>query len=579
MTVRPLAALSRIVLVAAVLGAAALVLAPAEGLRGFLSWALEPAGGRIELTARSLLELRLIAAAAAAILGAGAAFLRYRPAAATRLAEAARRLLRSLGRDLGRFAGDRPALAAGAAGVLLRLAFLGVPVRHDEAKTFFSFVAKPFLEGLSNYYVPNNHILHTLLAHLAWRLFGDAPEALRLPAFLAGCALLPLTYLVGRRLFERRTALWATALTAAAPPLVDYATDARGYSLVGALALAAFWVLAGRQHQPLAWAAAAGLGALGFFAVPVMVLPLAALFLHRLLVAKPAERLGTLGRCLLAGTASVALAGALYLPAILRSGVKSLLANPYLDPRPLPEVIASIPGLLLAHLRYLTAGQWPAMALLLVPLLALLLPADHRFGRARRLFLAILLAALGVLVLQRVLPKERTWLSLTPLLLMCVSRAALELRLLAIRRRRPLLSWLAPVLTTALAAAVFAGNVTSANIECPEAESFARRIAGSPAPGAPVLTATPAAGPLRFYLFRQGFRMESFLWATTPPQPAPADGPLFVVVRRGAFTPAELGLAGLEGFRELASGPTSSLWLREGAGPRAPPSDVSFAPP
>ncbi len=237
MAARPLAALARIALVAALLGAAALALTPADALRGFLSWVLEPAGGRVELTARSLLELRLIGAAAAAILGGVAAFLRYRPAPAARLAAAARRLGRSLGR---RPAALRPATArrsrpAPPAVVAVRLAFLGAPMRHDEAKTFLSFVAKPLLEGLSNYYVPNNHILHTVLAHLAWRLFGDAPQVLRgCPPSLAGCALLPLAWLVGLRLFEKRSAMWAAALVAACPPLVDYATDARGYSLVGA---------------------------------------------------------------------------------------------------------------------------------------------------------------------------------------------------------------------------------------------------------------------------------------------------------------------------------------------------------
>lgn len=559
-------------LLLAAVSAALLALGPAFLWRDALSWVLAPQGGNADPSPGTLLQLRLLAGGAALLLAAGALLLRRPPASLRRWEADARSLAASLALELRRLAADRAALAAIAVGVALRLAFLGAPMRHDEAKTFFSFISKSFFEGLSNYYVPNNHVLHTLLAQVAFRLFGDAPPALRLPAFLAGCALLPLTYLAGRRLFERRTALWATALAAAAPPLVDYATDARGYSLVGAFALAAFWVLAGRERRPAAWAAVALLGALGFFAVPVMIVPLAALFLHRLFVAKPGSRLPVFGRTLATGAACVSLAGTLYLPVLLRSGVRALLANPYLDPRPLPEVVTSIPGLLVAQLDYLSGDSRLVLAGVLLLLLALLLPVHRGLNRPRRLFAALLGAALGVMLLQRVLPKERTWLALVPLLLLVLSRAALELRLLATRRRvfRP---WLAPVAALVLAAAFFAGDLTSANDECPEAEGFARRIAA--APGVPVLTATPAAGPLRYYLFRLGYRLDGFLWATSPPRPAPAAGPLFVVVRRGTFGPAELGLEDLRGFREIAAGPTSSLWLRDAAAS----SDVSFAPP
>jgi hypothetical protein len=87
-----------------------------------------------------------------------------------------------------------------------------------------------------------------------------------------------------------------------------------------------------------------------------------------------------------------------------------------------------------------------------------------------------------------------------------------------------------------------------------------------------VLTDTPAAGPLRFYLLRRGFPAARFVWATNPPRSAPADRLLFLVIRRGAFTARDLGLISLEGAELEAEGPTSALWRR-------PPSDVSFAPP
>ncbi len=75
--------------------------------------------------------------------------------------------------------------------IVLRLAFLSQPMRFDEAFTFLRFVSKPLSEGLTNYSEPNNHLFHTLLVHIVYSLFGDSSWVIRLPALLAGIALVP----------------------------------------------------------------------------------------------------------------------------------------------------------------------------------------------------------------------------------------------------------------------------------------------------------------------------------------------------------------------------------------------------
>lgn len=563
----------------AVLLAAGLLLAfaPAGWLRGRLA-SLAP-DGEVELLTAELLR-RLRFAAAAGLLAP--AFLlwaswRRRPAienAAARLAAASSRLSRSLGRDLRRLAGWRPALAICLLGFLVRLVYLGAPMRHDEAKTFFAFVARPLSDAISNYYVPNNHILHTLLAHLSWRLFGDAPEVLRLPAFLAGCGLVPLTFLAGLRLFERRSATWAAALVALCPPLIDYSTDARGYTLVAAAALASFWILTGRDRQPLAWAATAVLGALGLFAVPVMAFPLGALLLHRCLAAPPARRARNLGYAAATAAACLALATLLYLPAVARSGARQVIGHPYLKPLPALEVLSGLPELIAVQAHFLVAGV-PKAAVFLLPLGALLFPAPRQFRRSRRLLAAVFLAAFALTLAQRVLPLERTYLALAPLVLLAAARAGSELTLLLGSPRRP---WLAPAAAFVLAAALLTFR-PDANRECPEADFLAQVIVGRRVEGAQVLTGTPVAGPLRFYLTRRRFS-GPLLWARQPPEPPPP-GPLFLAIRPGSFTAAELGVTDLEDFRLIATGPTALLYLRRGPLPAASAaaSDVSFAPP
>ena len=117
-------------------------------------------------------------------------------------------------------------------GAVLRMRFLFEPMAFDEADTFISFASKPIYLGLSLYSTPNNHIFHTLLMHIAWRLFGDQEWAIRLPVLLAGILLIPVTYCAGRVLYGKHSALIAAALVTAASPLVSYSVNARGYILV-----------------------------------------------------------------------------------------------------------------------------------------------------------------------------------------------------------------------------------------------------------------------------------------------------------------------------------------------------------
>ena len=163
----------------------------------------------------------------------------------------------------------------------LRIAYLDVPLRYDEATTYNNFVAKPLHVALANYSTPNNHLLHTFLAKVSVTLFGSEPWAIRLPALLAGIALVPATFALTRAYHGRLAALLAAALVAASSTLVEYSTNARGYTLV-ALATVLVLIAAVRaleRDSAGAWAVVAATGSLGLYAVPVMVYPLGGAFL------------------------------------------------------------------------------------------------------------------------------------------------------------------------------------------------------------------------------------------------------------------------------------------------------------
>ncbi|HSL72294.1 MAG TPA: glycosyltransferase family 39 protein, partial [Longimicrobiales bacterium] len=93
-------------------------------------------------------------------------------------------------------------------------------------------MSKPFYVALSDYSVPNNHLLSTALIRVSYLAFGAEPWVLRLPAMMAGILTIPVSYFAARALFGRSSALLCAALVATVPQLVLYSAAARGYALI-----------------------------------------------------------------------------------------------------------------------------------------------------------------------------------------------------------------------------------------------------------------------------------------------------------------------------------------------------------
>src|SRR5204863_5259896 len=124
---------------------------------------------------------------------------------------------------------------------------------------------------------PNNHVFYSLLAKTTSSLAAWQPWALRLPAAVAGIAIIPLTWAVGRRYADRETALLGAALAGASTPLILYSTNARGYSLVVVLFLCLLLYADRLRDTPTirGYGVFAMLSALGLYTIPVMFYPIA----------------------------------------------------------------------------------------------------------------------------------------------------------------------------------------------------------------------------------------------------------------------------------------------------------------
>jgi hypothetical protein len=422
-------------------------------------------------------------------------------------------------------------------GIAVRLGFLFRSMQLDEAYTYNEYAAKPVLDGLSWYTLPNNHLLNTLLVHAATALFGNERWAVRLPAFAAGVLLIPATFAMVSRLRGPSAALLAAALVAASEPLVDYSTNARGYTLVclfTVLLASQAWRIMADGGGAWDWARFTVLPALGFFAIPIMLYPYVGIVLWLVIASRwpgPEGRKFTpvrLDRLIASGVFAAILIVVPYLPALIRTGLARVVANPYVSPMPFDQVLRGLPrSLVLAWL------QWNRDVPRLLAVLFVLAWATTLVGlltgRRRRacgapsgLFLTVIGASVSVALVQRVVPYDRVWLFALPMYAGCVaeglSRAIARLPGLvpdagvedqtgrATKRHAVLAVLLCAGLASLVARGESLGPKTWLTLH--HADAMARLLKPILRPVDGVVALSPCDAPLKYEFLRQGVPAE-----------------------------------------------------------------------
>ena len=153
---------------------------------------------------------------------------------------------------------------------------LDSPLTFDETTTLIHHGFSSLGEIASTYDDPNNHVLHTLALGVVHRVSGWSMVAFRLPAFASFCLLLPAVWWFARKEYGPTAAAFATAFVGMSPLLVEYATHARGHTLLLLLFMAALLCgrsLARKPDRWALWALWAAALALGFYTVLLMVFP------------------------------------------------------------------------------------------------------------------------------------------------------------------------------------------------------------------------------------------------------------------------------------------------------------------
>ena len=392
-------------------------------------------------------------------------------------------------------------------GTGIRVLFLFQPIALDEATTYVYYASQPLPLALSDYSAPNNHLFHTLLVHLVTR-FGSEEWIIRLPAFLAGIAIIPATYAVGKRLYSENAGLLAAVLVAASSALIEYSTNARGYTLVTLFTLLLILTatsLLERESRRL-WGLFVILSALGFYTIPTMLYPFVSIAVWLGLIFVARRKKQQLFSLLSAGSATAALTLLLYLPVFVRSGAEAVIGNVFVQPlawqdftRALSDALARtwqlwnqdfpfflqmilLGGVVIALLAHRRTSQFP------IPLFAV----------------ALLVSALLVLVGQ-VAPFARVWLWLLPLYLLTASAG-----MIWVIRCLRLASAFIPVMAVLLCAGICA-NVAIVRGEKPfgdvaiepDAENVVLFLREHIPPEADY-TVVPVSAPLVYYFIQHG---------------------------------------------------------------------------
>jgi hypothetical protein len=307
-----------------------------------------------------------------------------------------------------------------------RIVLIDRTMDYDEAYTFMEFARHSFRHVISDYHVPNNHVFHTLLVRLSYLAFGDSPWAIRIPVFLAGVALVPVVYLLGRKMYNSSTGLLAAGLVAGAPVLITYSITARGYPFIClfTLILLLLSLYVKQKRNTAAWLGMAVVTAFGFYTIPIMLHPFliisAWLFFSGLVNDISSEYGGFKSWFVHLVSYSFASAGLiifLYAPIFKANGILTFFhGNQVVNPMPMDVFIGKLPNLIHVVFRDWLSGNVPAWAAVILMAGVVLSFLLHRKITTLRvpIQLPLLVVLILVLLIQRPLIMARIWLFLLP---------------------------------------------------------------------------------------------------------------------------------------------------------------------
>jgi len=308
--------------------------------------------------------------------------------------------------------------------MVIRFIYVDRPVLHDEAKTFYSFISKSWLDVLSNYYIPNNHIFHSICARFFYVILGNEEWVLRIPVIISGILTSLFIYIFAEYYYNKYIALILSAISFNAIPLVSYSVDARGHIMVTLFFLVLLCIIKSINHKEsiTLWILFIVISTLGIWTVPTMIMPLILLSILYIINLRKYKLLTNLLKFLLAMLGCALLSLIVYSPVILRCGLDSIISNEYVTrSESLGYIISNLPNYTYNILLTSTIG-YPDIIKIVILLLFLIGVFYHLSSKENRnLLYAVLLFFIFLLFGLKKMPSIYLLVFIYPVLLTIIA--------------------------------------------------------------------------------------------------------------------------------------------------------------
>jgi hypothetical protein len=288
-----------------------------------------------------------------------------------------------------------------------------LPITHDEASTYVNFTGRGLWYAMGYYTAPNNHILNSVLAVFTCKLPLQTTIALRIPSFLAGMAsVVALWVFLRKNTPNLIIALLISGVFSVTYFITDYGVMARGYSFILLFFTVSYfallkWLETDNEDifEPKVIFGIASV--LGFYAIPTYLyahVPLCLGFLFFSI--KNKTRVFSFFKINLFIVTAVL---CLYLPVVMISGLDSLIHNRYVERVSSLYVFQN----LTEHFNGVFSQFFfnvSGLPLLIVVLAVSVLFKTRLLNKAVLISVLVLLMAPVLILIQGVLPFERTWI-------------------------------------------------------------------------------------------------------------------------------------------------------------------------
>jgi len=320
--------------------------------------------------------------------------------------------------------------------------FLHYPLRGDEAFSYLAFARHSIGSIISTYSDPNNHIFFNIIQHLVTNLVGAKPEIyLRLVAFLFSLLTIPTFFLLTKKITDYGHAVVACLLLISFPLNAVYAVNGRGYSMLVFFSIVSFyfsiqvneWLnnheMVKRpipqkvvQHE----VGAIIINVLGVWTVPTHIIYILAEGLFWIFQNPKAFKRKILWLVIRGGAICVLMTLCYSTILLQPDGFEKLTKNKFVQPLPFRGLLENFTSYLNEILRSLTGGNYFLIAVIgILGIVSAFYSFTDKRKNIFRLFPAMILSILIIIILTRTFPPPRTliqfipWICLLESILIC----------------------------------------------------------------------------------------------------------------------------------------------------------------